>query len=304
MQTIMEEATMDGEIRAALEARMQRLGIELLPGTGIFENLQPPAADGGFGSVVLCDANASCRKCEFDVVLSATGRIGCCASLNIERAGCADPVQGRAVVESDSMRCLDASKMSPVPHIYAVGDAETGSDLLPEGLLSTGLASAYIATHSAFPKEMDSIAGVDLSEFDRHCPVAIWVEPTVGYVGLSSDSARSKFGDGKTAEITVYFSETIKGCVDRAHPYGEDEFYKVVYHKRDGRILGVHIYGSNASEMIHFAGAIVNKSATVFEVIRTVPPAVTLQEALKKACMRAAIEIAASGSMKEALASK
>ena len=120
------------------------------------------------------------------------------------------------------------------------------------------------------------------------------------YVGLSAEEARRRFGEGKTAAVTVRFSETIKGCVDRAQPYGDDEFYKLVYHAEDGRILGVHIYGSNASEMIHFAAALVNRANRVFEVIKMVPPAVTLQEALKKACMRAAIGIAAAGRMRAA----
>ena len=290
-QAVMQEASLDEEVREAIMARMRRLGIELLPGTGTLNDLRPPEAGGRLGQVVLGEG-ASSHRLEFDAILSATGRVGCCAPLDIENTGCMAPVQGRAPVDPDSMRCLDASG-KPVGNIFAVGDAEAGSKLVPEGLLSTGLAGAYIATHAAFPGEFESVAGIDCHNFDAFCPVAIWVEPTIGYVGLSTDAARVAFGDEKVGHVTVPFSETIKGCVARTHRYGDDEFYKIVYHKDDGRVLGVHIYGSNASEFIHYASAIVNSSASVFEVIRTVPPAVTLQEALKKACMRAALEISA-----------
>ena len=63
----------------------------------------------------------------------------------------------QAVVDPESMRCVGPDGRALVGHLYAVGDAESGSDLKPEGLLSTGLAGAYIATHAAFPEEIEEI---------------------------------------------------------------------------------------------------------------------------------------------------
>ena len=60
-----------------------------------------------------------------------------------------------------------------------------------------------------------------------------------------------------------------------------------------GRIVGVHIYGRDASEMVHHASELVNGRKTVYEQLRTVPPAVTVQECVKQACTRAAIDIKA-----------
>ena len=149
---VMRELGLDESVRAAVEARMQRLGIELLPGTGDLVDLRAPAPDGRPGSARLGDG----PRREFDAVLSATGRAGCCGALDVGLAGCAEPVRGRAVVDPESMRCVGADGRA-LTHIYAVGDAESGSDLKPEGLLSTGLAGAYIATHAAFPEEIEEI---------------------------------------------------------------------------------------------------------------------------------------------------
>lgn len=97
----------------------------------------------------------------------------------------------------------------------------------------------------------------------------------------------------------MFFLETIKGCVERKTPFGRDEFLKLVYRvsegEDNGRILGVHVYGSGASEFIHNAATLVNSKATVWEVCRTVPPAVTTQSVLKMCCVRAAIDITARG---------
>lgn len=57
----------------------------------------------------------------------------------------------------------------------------------------------------------------------------------------------------------------------------------------------MHVFGSGASEFIHNAATLVNSRATVWEVCRTVPPAVTVQDVMKMCCVRAAIDITARG---------
>ena len=113
----------------------------------------------------------------------------------------------------------------------------------------------------------------------------------------------------------MFFTETVKGCIEKEKGRAaRDHFFKVVYKVNEpgsGRILGVHVYGYEASEMIHNAGTLVNSGKTVstcgrcagrgrgltekkvFDIVRTVPPAVTMQECLKIACTRAALDITA-----------
>lgn len=313
---VMEGCGMDRAVQDAVMARMQRVGIEVRADTGDFSEVRPPAegfnfgtlrggaapvrpgtmrADapvgGNFGQVVL---KASGEVLECDALLSATGRVGLAGPVNTEAAGCAPPVRGCAPVDATTMQCIGEN----TGHIFAVGDCEDGSTVTPQGLLSTGLAQAYIATHAAFTDEMEAQVG-QLARYDSECPVAVWIEPTVSYVGMTTEAAEATFGPDGCGSVKVFFSETIKGCVERAQPYGRDEFYKVIYRISDesdcGRILGVHVYGSGASEFIHNAATLVNSGATVWEVCRTVPPAVTVQDVLKMSCVRAAIDISARG---------
>lgn len=304
---VMEGCGMDQAVQEAVMARMSRVGIEVRAGSGDFSEVRPPAegfnfgtlrgeASGGspsagIGSVVLASSG---EVLECDALLSATGREGLVDAVDITAAGCVPPVKGCAPVDGKTMRCLGKD----TDHIYAIGDCEEGSLVTPQGLLSTGLAEAFIATHAAYPDEMESQVG-QMATYDAECPVAVWIEPTVSYVGATTQDAQAAFGVEGCGSVKVFFTETIKGCVERAEPYGRDEFYKLVYRVSDGpdngRILGVHVYGSGASEMIHNAATLVNSGATVWEVCRTVPPAVTVQDVLKMCCIRASIDISARG---------
>ena len=285
---VMEGCGMDGSVQDAVMARMHRIGIEIRSDSGIFSEVHP----GPNGSVVLA-SSGEVLPC--DALLSATGRVGLVDAVNITAAGCTPPTRGGASVDGTTMRCIGQN----TDHIYAVGDCtNNGSLVSPQGLLSTGLAEAIIATHDAFPDELEARVG-QLASYVSECPVAVWVEPTVSYVGNTTKDAQAAFGDEGFGSVKVFFLETIKGCVERAKPYGRDEFLKLVYRVSDGpdngRILGVHVYGSGASEFIHNAATLVNSKATVWEVCRTVPPAVTVQDVLKMCCVRAAIDISARG---------
>ena len=61
-------------------------------------------------------------------------------------------------------------------------------------------------------------------------------------------------------------------------PRPDDEFLKIVYLKTSGSILGVHIFGKDASEMINHGAAFVNRGQTIWDVIHSIPPAVTYDE--------------------------
>jgi len=88
-----------------------------------------------------------------DALLSATGRIGLVDSVDITAAGCVPPTGGGAAVDGATMSCIGEG----TGHIYAVGDCTgDGSFVTPQGLLSTGLAEAIIATHDAFPGKSHS----------------------------------------------------------------------------------------------------------------------------------------------------
>ena len=85
------------------------------------------------------------------------------------------------------------------------------------------------------------------------------------------------------------YSETVKACVQ---PRPDDEFLKIVYLKTSGSILGVHIFGKDASEMINHGAAFVNRGQTIWDVIHSIPPAVTYDEVFLRAARRACYSMA------------
>jgi len=110
--------------------------------------------------------------------------------------------------------------------------------------------------------------------------------PRSGMVGLSENNASATIPKGDWTTVTVHFNDTLKSCVQ---PRPEDEMLKMVFQKSTGRILGVHIFGADAAEMIHHASSLVNNPIenTIWHVVKSVPPAVTYAEVLMKACQRA-----------------
>ena len=80
------------------------------------------------------------------------------------------------------------------------------------------------------------------------------------------------------------FNDTIKACVQ---PRPDDEFLKLVFQRSSGRILGVHIFGRDAAEMVQHAAVLVNGEKTIWTAIKEIPPAVTYGEVLMSACFRA-----------------
>ena len=314
---VMQRVGLDPSVQDAVRVRMEKVGIVVVTGAGAIE-VSPPEMRYGEGRIVVTSGPNAGKVLQCDAFLSATGREGLCAALDPAAAGLQEPKWGCMEVEGPTMRCLPAEgrdEREPPPQIFAAGDAAYGSDVSPPGLLSTGKAEAYVATHAAFPHLMESEIGM-MGVYEHFCPCAVWIEPDIAYVGYPSDAAEEQFGGkDEVGSSKVFFTETVKGCIEKEKGRAaRDHFFKVVYKVNEpgsGRILGVHVYGYEASEMIHNAGTLVNSGKTVstcgrcagrgrgltekkvFDIVRTVPPAVTMQECLKIACTRAALDITA-----------
>jgi len=69
-------------------------------------------------------------------------------------------------------------------------------------------------------------------------------------------------------------------------------FLKLVYHSESGVILGVHIFGKDASEMVHHPAAFMNREDTVWDALYSVPPAVTYDEIFIEAAQKASYQTA------------
>ena len=251
---VMQRVGLDLSVQDAVRARMESVGIQVVTGAGAID-VSPPEMRYGEGRIVVTSGPNAGKVLQCDAFISATGREGLCAALDPAAAGLQEPKWGCMEVEGPTMRCLPAAEgrdeREPPPRIFAAGDAAYGSDVSPPGLLSTGKAEAYVATHAAFPHLMESEIGM-MGVYEHFCPCAVWIEPDIAYVGYTSDAAEEQFGGkDEVGSSKVFFTETVKGCIEKEKGRAaRDHFFKVVYKVNEpgsGRILGVHVYGYEVS---------------------------------------------------------
>ena len=188
-----------------------------------------------------------------DQVLYATGRKPNTAGLGLEEAGVVLGRSGEVVVDEWSQ--------SNVPSIHAVGDVTDRLALTPVAIRE---GAAFAETiFNANPTRPD------------HADVAtaVFTQPEIGTVGLSEEEARG------TGEIEVY-SASFRPMLATLSGRDERMLTKLVVGKESRRVLGVHIVGHGAGEMIQLAGIAVKMGATKEDFDRTVAVHPTAAEEL------------------------
>ncbi|HZT40548.1 MAG TPA: dihydrolipoyl dehydrogenase [Chthonomonadaceae bacterium] len=195
------------------------------------------------------------KTVEADVVLVGAGRRPYFEGLGLEVVGVQADRKGIAVNEH-----LQTS----VPNIYAIGDV-TGKLLLAHLGSHQGIVAAENAM--GHPTKMDY----------RAVPAPIYTVPEVASVGMSEEEARAQGYD----VITGRFPFRPLG---RAMALNEQEgMVKVVAERRYGELLGVHIVGPYATEMIHEGVAAIKLESTVEEMMTAIHAHPTLSEAIGEA---------------------
>jgi glutathione reductase (NADPH) len=161
---------------------------------------------------------------EADCVMYATGRAPNTRGLGLENAGVNLATNGAVIV--------DANFQSSVPSIYAVGDVIDRVQLTP-----VALAEGMVVAESLFGSGARSLdyAGI---------PTTIFSNPNVGTVGLSEAAARARHGG-----VDVYRT-TFGALRHQLTGSGEKVLMKLVVERKTGRVLGVHMVGPDAGEII------------------------------------------------------
>jgi NAD(P) transhydrogenase len=223
---------LDRELSEALAENLRRSGARLILG-GQVESV----GRDGEGLVVRVDG----EELRPQLVLHAVGRTG-----NVEGLGLADAgveVDGRGRIHVDQ-RFRTTSE-----GIYAAGDV-----IGPPGLASVSMEQARVAICRTF--------GIPLKEsVDPLVPTGIYTLPEVGMVGLTEDAACAAGAD-------VVTGRALFAANPRARIAGTTEgLVKLVFRATDRRLLGAHIFGEEATELIHVARAMLHSGATVREFI-------------------------------------
>jgi glutathione reductase (NADPH) len=218
----------DDDVRTHLRAEMERRGITIVTG----ETVLSVEKDGAAYGVQLAHG----RDIAVDCVMFATGRRPNVSGIGLEAAGVKLAHNGGIAV--------DAHSRSSVPNIYAVGDVTNRINLTP----------VAIREGHAFA---DSVFGGRPTAVDHaHVPTAVFSEPEVGVIGLTETQAREKH-----ARIDIYkatfrpIKATLSGRETRV-------LMKLVVDGASDRVLGCHIVGEGAAEMIQLVGVAVRMGAT------------------------------------------
>lgn len=193
-----------------------------------------------------------------DVVLVSTGRIPFTEGLNLEAVGVTvgTTTNRRAIPVDDRMR-------TNIPNIYAIGDV-TGGGLAHVATMEGIVAAENICGHEA---KMDY----------RAVPSCVYTEPEVASVGLTEQEARDKGFAVKVGTFTFRNLGKAMAIEER------DGFVKVVADEKYGEILGLHIIGPHASDLIHEGVVSIQLENTVEELMRTIHAHPSLAESVGQA---------------------
>jgi len=195
------------------------------------------------------------------MVLFAAGRKGATEGLGLEACGLAADERGRIGVDRSTFR-------TAVPHIYAVGDV-----IGFPSLASTSMEQGRIAACLAFNEPAHAPP-----EF---FPYGIYAVPELSTVGMTEEQVRAKRIPYETG--VARFRETARG-----HIMGLDSgFMKMIFALETRRLLGVHIVGEGATELIHIGQAVLNLGGTLDYFIENTFNYPTLAEAYKVAALDA-----------------
>jgi NAD(P) transhydrogenase len=200
------------------------------------------------------------KKIPADCVMYSAGRQGKTVELCLEAAGLAADDRGRIEV--------DENYATPVPHIYAVGDV-IGFPALAATSMEQGRLAAQHACGEPVP---------DMNELQ---PIGIYTIPEISFVGKSEDDLTR---DKIPFEVGISrYRELARGQII-GDSYG---MLKLLVSSEDRRLLGVHVFGTGATELVHIGQTVMGCGGTVDYLVNAVFNYPTLAESYKVAALDA-----------------
>jgi glutathione reductase (NADPH) len=251
----------DDEVRSHLRGEMEARGIKVITG----QLVKAIERRGERYSAALSDG----RRLDVERIMFAVGRKPNIANLGLDQAGVTVAHNGGIAVDSYSR--------TVVPSIFAVGDVTNRVNLTP-----VAIREGHAMADTLFGGRPTAVDHVNV-------PSAVFCEPEVGVIGLTEAQARASL-----ARIDVYKSNfrplkaTLSGNPSRV-------LMKIIVDASTDRVVGCHIVGEGAGEMIQLVGIAVKARATKadFDATMAVHPTaaeelVTMREPVVRHCREAA----------------
>jgi NAD(P) transhydrogenase len=246
-----------GELLGFLDADMSEALRVALVAMGVDVRLEDSAAEVRRRGDQIATRLASGQEVLTDRLLFTAGRQGATADLGLEAVG-VELNQRRFIV-------VDGNYRTAVPSIYAAGDV-----IGFPALASVSMEQARVAVCHAFDFAYKRQVG-DL------LPYGIYTIPEVSAVGLSEEDARSRGIDSVCGRSLYRLNTRGKICGD------QDGVVKLVFERASRRLIGAHILGDRATELVHIGQSIIMLDGTVDTLIEMVFNHPTLAECYKYA---------------------
>ncbi len=219
----------DDDVRVHLASEMEKRGVRIILGAA---HSKIEKTDAGLVS----HFGVTHGSCTDEMIMFATGRRASTGGLNLKAAG--------VTTNADETVIVDKFSQTAVPHIWAIGDVTGRLNLTPVAIRE---AVAFVETvYHDRPTAFDH----------ENVPTAVFSQPPVGTVGLSEAEARHKVG-----KVDIYRARfrPMKVTFVAGH---EQTLMKIVVDAKTQRLLGVHIVGPDAPEMIQLAAVAVKMGCT------------------------------------------
>jgi len=199
---------------------------------------------------------ASGKQIAAEKALYSIGRTGATAGLNLPAAGLQPDERGRLKVNS--------SYQTEVPHIYAAGDV-----IGFPSLASTSMEQGRLAVCHAF--------GIDAQSAPSLFPYGIYTVPEISFVGRNEEELTQQ-------NVPYEVGKATYGEIARGQIIGDDTgVLKLLFHRNSHELLGVHIIGESATELVHIGQAVLTFGAKIDYFIHNVFNYPTLAEGYKNA---------------------
>jgi NAD(P) transhydrogenase len=209
------------------------------------------------GAITLLESG---KRIAADTVMYSAGRQGTADQLNLDTMGLAADDRGRITV--------DEHFRTPVPHVYAVGDV-----IGFPALASTSMEQGRLAAHHACGEPVGRIHAVQ--------PIGIYTIPEISFVGRTEDELteqRVPFEVG-----VARYRELARGQII-GDSYG---MLKLLVSPDDRTLLGVHVFGTGATELVHIGQTVMGCGGTIDYLVDAVFNYPTLAECYKVAALDA-----------------
>jgi NAD(P) transhydrogenase len=239
----------DSEIVEALSYHLRDHRVTMRMGEEV-ESVEEAAGGGVIANL------QSKKKISGDALLYAVGRQGNVDELNLQAAGITSDSRGRIQV--------DAEYRTSQPHIYAAGDV-----IGFPSLASVSMEQGRLAAAHAF--------GLVMHSNPAYYPYGIYTIPEISFIGKTEEQLTDE--DVPYEVGVAYYREIARGQI-RGDTTGR---LKLIFHRETKELLGVHVIGEGASELLHIGQAVLILKGTVEYFVDTVFNYPTLAEAYKAA---------------------